>query len=43
MFDRDYVEWLLAKKQENGTTNEEDWIYTLEYHLKINTRPKADA
>lgn len=35
MFDREYVEWLLEKKRENGTTNEEDWIYTLQYHLKI--------
>lgn len=35
LFDREYVEWLLEKKQENGVANEEDWIYTLKYHLKI--------
>lgn len=35
LFDRAYVEWLLEQKQQNGTTNEEDWIYTLKYHLKI--------
>jgi len=32
--DRSYVEWLLEKKLENPT-EDEDWIYTLKYHLKI--------
>lgn len=35
--DREYCLWLLEQKQQNGTTNEEDWIYTLKYHLKILT------
>lgn len=32
--DRKYVEWLLEQKLQS-TSNEEDWIYTLKYHLKI--------
>lgn len=32
--DRSYVEWLLEKKLENPT-EEEDWIFTLKYHLKL--------
>lgn len=34
-FDRPYVQWLLESKQSNLSGNEEDWIYTLKYHLKI--------
>ncbi len=30
--DRGYLEWLLSQKKQNPL-NEEDWIYTLEYHL----------
>jgi DNA polymerase III epsilon subunit-like protein len=30
--DRGYLEWLLKTKLENAD-NEEDWIYTLQYHL----------
>lgn len=32
--DRSYVEWLLEKKLESPE-DEEDWIFTLKYHLKI--------
>ena len=32
--DRPYVEWLLEQKLQS-TMDEEDWIYTLKYHLKI--------
>jgi len=32
--DRSYVEWLLEKKLENPT-EDEDWIYTLKFHLKM--------
>lgn len=32
--DRSYVEWLLEKKLESPE-GEEDWIFTLKYHLKI--------
>lgn len=31
-FDSDYLEWLLAQKEQNPD-NEEDWIYTLKYYL----------
>jgi len=31
--DRGYLEWLLAQKKQNPT-EEVDWIYTLEFHLK---------
>jgi exodeoxyribonuclease X len=31
--DRGYLEWLLAQKK-SSSTDEEDWIYTLEYYLK---------
>ncbi len=31
--DQGYLEWLLAQK-ENGDEIDEDWIYTLKYHLK---------
>lgn len=37
--DRPYVEWLLETKQSNLSGNEEDWIYTLKYHLKIEQDP----
>jgi len=30
--DRNYLEWLLRTKEEEGT--DEDWIYTLKYYLK---------
>lgn len=30
--DRGYLEWMLAQKEQNPD-NEEDWIYTLKYHL----------
>ncbi|MES2930387.1 MAG: 3'-5' exonuclease [Patescibacteria group bacterium] len=30
--DRGYLEWMLAQKEQNPT-NEEDWVYTLRYHL----------
>ena len=33
-FDRSYMEWLLTKKLENDYMDE-DWIFTLKYHLKI--------
>ncbi|MDD3498653.1 MAG: exonuclease domain-containing protein [Candidatus Moranbacteria bacterium] len=35
--DRGYLEWLLNEKiktKNNGGENDENWIYTLEYHLK---------
>jgi exodeoxyribonuclease X len=35
IIDRPYVEWLLEKKLENPE-NEEDWIFTLKHHLRIN-------
>jgi DNA polymerase III epsilon subunit-like protein len=31
--DRKYLQWLLNSKLENGD-NDEDWIYTLQYHLE---------
>lgn len=31
--DRGYLEWLLKQKLESGD-NDEDWVYTLQYHLK---------
>ena len=31
--DRGYLEWMLEQKK-NSDTNEEDWVYTLEYFLK---------
>ena len=30
--DRNYIEWMLAQKEQNPD-NEEDWIYTLKYYL----------
>ena len=33
-YDKPYIEWLLAKKLENDYMDE-DWIFTLKYHLKI--------
>jgi exodeoxyribonuclease X len=33
-YDRPYMEWLLTKKLESDI-NDEDWIFTLKYHLKI--------
>jgi exodeoxyribonuclease X len=33
LVDRGYLEWMLAQKEQNPD-NEEDWIYTLRYHLK---------
>lgn len=36
ILDKNYLEWLLTQKtQNNQTNNEEDWIYTLKFHLKI--------
>jgi exodeoxyribonuclease X len=32
ILDRGYLEWMLAQKEQNPG-NEEDWIYTLKYHL----------
>lgn len=32
--DRSYCEWLLDQKLQS-TADEEDWIYTLKYHLKV--------
>ncbi|MEF3691909.1 MAG: exonuclease domain-containing protein [Candidatus Moraniibacteriota bacterium] len=35
--DKGYLQWLLGEKKkarENGEDESEDWIYTLEYHLK---------
>ena len=31
-FDRGYLEWMLAQKEQNPE-NEEDWIYTLKHYL----------
>ena len=30
---RDYLEWLLKQKTENGE-DDDDWIYTLKYYLQ---------
>ncbi|MDP3941676.1 MAG: 3'-5' exonuclease [bacterium] len=35
LFDRSYVEWLLEQKRQNAKPGEEDWIFSLKYHLKI--------
>jgi DNA polymerase III epsilon subunit-like protein len=32
ILDRGYLEWMLTQKEQNPN-NEEDWIYTLKYHL----------
>ena len=32
--DKAYLHWLLTQKMQNSS-NEDDWIYTLKYHLKI--------
>lgn len=34
-YDRNYLEWMLEQKL-NNETYDEDWIFTLRYHLKIN-------
>lgn len=34
-YDRNYLEWMLERKL-NDEYYDEDWIYTLKYHLKIN-------
>lgn len=34
VFDKPYLEWLLEQKQ-MSPTDEEDWIYTLKFHLKL--------
>lgn len=34
-YDRSYLEWMLEQKL-NSDYYDEDWIYTLKYHLKIN-------
>lgn len=34
-YDRNYLEWLLQQKL-NTDYYDEDWIYTLKYHLKVN-------
>jgi DNA polymerase III epsilon subunit-like protein len=34
MLDRSYMEWLLGQKLQKPE-GEEDWIYTLKYHLKV--------
>jgi exodeoxyribonuclease X len=34
-YDRSYLEWMLEQKL-NNEHYDEDWIYTLKYHLKIN-------
>lgn len=35
-YDRPYMEWLLEKKLDNSTAYiDEDWIFTLKYHLRI--------
>lgn len=31
--DSGYLEWMLAQKEQNNPETEEDWIYTLRYHL----------
>lgn len=33
--DKNYLEWLLAQKEQNGKENEEDWIFTLKHHLQV--------
>lgn len=33
--DKGYLEWLLGQKMANSKENEEDWIFTLKYHLKV--------
>lgn len=33
--DKNYLEWLLVQKMQNGKENEEDWIFTLKHHLKV--------
>ena len=33
-YDRSYLEWMLEQKL-NNEYYDEDWIYTLKYHLKI--------
>lgn len=33
--DKGYLEWLLVQKLQNGKENEEDWIFTLKHHLKV--------
>lgn len=40
LLDRPYVEWLLEQKLSNPD-GDEDWIYTLRYHLKIPQDPQA--
>lgn len=32
--DKGYLNWLLTQKMQNNN-NEDDWVYTLKYHLKI--------
>ncbi len=34
LLDKGYLNWLLTQKLQNNN-NEEDWIYTLKFHLKI--------
>jgi len=31
--DRGYLDWMLTQKEQNNAEAEEDWIYTLKYHL----------
>lgn len=31
--DRGYLEWMLGQKEQSGSENEEDWIYTLRHYL----------
>jgi exodeoxyribonuclease X len=31
--DPGYLEWMLTQKEQSGSDNEEDWIYTLKHHL----------
>ena len=33
-YDRSYLEWMLEQKLNNDYFDE-DWIYTLKYHLKV--------
>lgn len=35
ILDKNYLEWLLIQKTQNNKENEEDWIFTLKYHLKV--------
>ncbi len=35
LLDKNYLEWLLVQKTQNNKENEEDWIFTLKYHLKV--------